>query len=350
MLLQHPDEISFSPKNEIYLNQSFSVGGIEFFLIAITQEEKRNVLWAMIKMESPLSCKLSEIVDCNEEKNHPTNREALFNSISLGRSIPNIQEFCIQGQTIKFHSSSANCLVDEKGNISKNPHLGINNAHFLHFSKNGLDPTSWQNVRLGDIIFLACEQIPNTPFPTVDLTKDLNISVKIRRPPKLCLIEQPMRLEFGDMPNHTKYTFYDEENQRERAFFLNKMEHYDFSQKEQFIEEDVLEEIPDKTLHGDVCISNYNCPKDMDLAVLEYEVEGNMKHQLNFYTKEYLDAKRKEIGYTTHFLFNCSGQANHEGFQKRVCVIGTVPKNSNQPIDVELFSWYMVMPDVTISL
>ncbi|MDF2885583.1 MAG: hypothetical protein K0R54_6159 [Clostridiaceae bacterium] len=90
-------------KEEIIINKTVNIKGIDVNLIAITSEEDASVLWAIYKL--PYRKHVEENV-----KKYLSNREKIINSVNKESSFININisEIIIQGQKILSSSSRNN--------------------------------------------------------------------------------------------------------------------------------------------------------------------------------------------------------------------------------------------------
>lgn len=343
MLLRDLKQNMFLPKKEIFINKIVNIRGVDVQLISITSEESRNVLWAIYA--SP--CCFDDEIDSEEREEYASNREEMINNITSERRYSHIDicEIIIQKQKITFSSSSASPI----------DHMDYEKyMQMQHFIENGMDTTNWNEVDLDNIVIAAYEQRENEEFPEIDLSKELDITLKIRENFREVLINHPMCLKFNKIETDNKFYFYDSIEKKNRIFYIDKMEHYDIweevnntfqHEKMQHFTKQQINEMKEEYM---VCLEN-TCPKGMNLAIIEYETEDNV--QLNFYLKEYLDERPvHNTSSSSVMLFKSDRVLGDNGFKSRVCMIKPVEKDFNGSIDVELFSWYMEIQEEIIRI
>ncbi|WP_172251109.1 hypothetical protein [Saccharibacillus deserti] len=92
------------------------------------------------------------------------------------------------------------------------------------------------------------------------------------------------------------------------------------------------------------------CSKGEDLAVIEYEAEDNI--QLHFLAKDYLDAQPRAwtggLGFSV--FYKTERGLGHNGLKRRVETIGWVDKTFSGSFVVELLSYSLELPELTIKL
>jgi len=250
-----------------------------------------------------------------------------------------ISEITIQNQKMTFSSSSAS------------PMYTTNYEGYMqlqHFIENGLDITSWNEVDLSNIVIGAYVQDENEEFPLIDLSKELDITLKINKAFKQVLINQlidPIKLEFGEMEKDNKFYFYDDIAKKNRIFYINEIKHHDiWEEVNNKFKDEWAKALPKEQLENmkENFINSLDrvCPKGMDLALLQYETEDNI--QLDFYSKEYLDKKLvyNDSASAMGVLFGPDEEFGKNGFKNRICMIKPVEKDFNGSLEIELLSWY----------
>jgi len=341
MILTDLKQDMFLPKEEILMDKIVKIRGIDVHLISITLEDNKSVLWAMYK----LPCSIDERIDLEERKKCTSNREEMVNNISqeLNCSHIYISEIMIQNQKITFSSSSASPVyyMNYKGYMQ-----------LQHFVEKGMSTTNWNEVDLKNIIIAAYEQNKSKEFPVIDLSKELDIIIKVNKEFKQVLINQPITMNFGKMEKGKKLYFYDSIEKRNRVFYINKIEHYDiWKEVNHNFENERIAALPKEQLKQmkEEYITNMEkiCSKGMNLAILEYETEDDM--QLNFCAKEYLDEKPVHDNSSSAMMFFKSDKKlGNNGFKNQMCMIKPIEKDFNGSIDIELFSFFMEMPEEVI--
>lgn len=342
MLLRDLKQNMFLPNKEIFINKTVKIREVDVQLISLTSEEHRNVLWIMYK----LPCHINEERDSEERIAHTSNRAEMISNIISKTTSPNIHisEIMIQNQKMTFNRSSAR------------PIFHMNHEGYMqmqHFVEKGIDTTNWNEVDLANIVISAYEQEESEEFPTIDLSKKLDISLKIDRDSRQVLINQPITLKFGEMAKDNKFYFYDSIEKKERIYYIDKIEHYDIweeanrhfeSEQMQAFSKEQIKQMKEQYLAS----MDEICPQGMNLAILEYETEDDM--QLNFYSKEYLDKKPAHKNSSSMMFFKSDKELGSNGFKSRICMIKPVDKDFNGSIDVELFSRYIEIPEEIITV
>lgn len=339
MLLKNLKQNMILPKKEIFINKIVNIRGIDVHLISITMEEHRNVLWAMYR--------LNEEIDLEESIEYTSNRDKMINNISEKMNLPNIHisEIIIQKQKMTFSSSSA-------GPIHQMNYEGY--MQLQHFIENGMITTNWDKVNLKHIVIAGYEQEKTEEFPIIDSSKELEVTLKVSEEFEDVLINQPLRLEFDKIEKDDKFYFYDSIEKKNRIFYIDRIKHYDIWEEvndkfeDAFIQDFSKEQIK-KMKEQYIDILEKICPKGMDLAIVEYETEDDI--QLNFYSKEYLDARPVcNTSSPSAIILKSDKEVGNNGFKNRVCIIKPIEKDFNGSLDVELFSWVMKIPEEIITL
>lgn len=342
MFLSDLKQDMFLPKKEIFINKIIKIRGTDVQLISITSEDtedNKNILWVMYS---------DERIDSEERITYPSNRDEMINNITQRMSFLDmyISEITIQNQKMTFTSTRSSRLYNS---------YDINYKKYMqmqHFMENGMVTTNWNDVDLADIVIVAYEQEENEEFPTIDLSKELDITLKIRSEIKQILINQPISIEVGEKEKKNKFYFYDSIEKKNRTFYINKMKNYDiWEDVNNNLEDELMQVLPKEEAKQlkEQYIDGLDkiCPIGMTLALLEYETEDGI--QLDFYSKEYLDEISVSKDSVTIMFFKPDEKVGINGFDNRVCMIKPVEKDFNGIIDVELFSWYMEIPEEIIT-
>ncbi len=330
------------PKKEILIDKIVKIKEIDVHLLSITLEERRNVFWIMYK--NPYNFDLD--IDLEEIQEY-TNRDEMIDNISKEMNDYHfyISEITIQNQKMTFSSSRSS-------RIHHNDYEAY--MRLQHFIESGISTENWDKVNLSDILIASYEQKKDEEFPQIDISRELDITVKISENPKQVLINQPINLEFGEMQKGKKLYFYDSIEKKDRTFYINRMYHYDIweevnnnfeDERMNNFTEDEIKKMKENLLDALKKI----CPKGMSLAVLEYETEDDI--QLNFYSKAYLDKKPLRETSSAGVIFSKSDKEfGINGFKNRTCMITCLEKDFNESIDAELFSWYLQIPEEIITI
>lgn len=335
MLLRDLKQDMLLPDKEIFINKIVKIRERDVHLISITMEEHRNVLWVMYQ--------LPEVIDLEERTEYTTNKDKMIDKINNIMSTQDfyIPEITIQKHKMSFSSSSARRVNNYEGYMQ-----------IQHFIENGLSTTNWDEVDLDNISIAAYIQEESEEFPSIDLSEELDITLKVDEEFKQVLINQPMHLVYDEMEKGKKFVFYDSIEKKNCIFYIDKIENYDIwedinhkfeNELKQALPQDQIEQMKEEFMDNLEKV----CPKGMNLAMLEYETEDDI--QLNFYSKEFLDKKPVYNNSSAFsFLFKSDKKIGINGFKSRVCMIKPVKKDFNGSIDVELFSWYLKIPEEII--
>ncbi len=338
MLLRDLKKNMLLPDKEIFINKTVKIRERDIHLISITMEEHRNVLWLMY--QEP------EEVDLEERKEYTTNKDEMIDIVNndTNKQKINISEITIQDQKMSFSSSYSSRVDDyEKYMLMQ------------HFVEKGLTTIDWDELYLDSIWIKSYIQEESEEFPSIDLSEELDIIIKVNEESMEVLINQPIYLEYGEMEKGNKYYFYDSIEKKNRIYYINKIENYDiWEDANNKFEKEFKQVLPQEQYEQmkEEYISNLEeiCPKGMNLAMLEYEAEDDI--QLNFYSNEFLSKKPVYIssssGYT--FIFRSDKKFGVNGFRSRLCMIKPVKKDFRGSIDAELFSWYSKIPEEIIKV
>ncbi|MBV7274872.1 hypothetical protein JMF89_10430 [Clostridiaceae bacterium UIB06] len=343
MLLKDLKKNMILPKKEILINKIVKLRGKEIHIISITLEENRNVLWAIYRLPY---C-LNEERDIEEIPEYASNREEMINSFSqeLNSYYIHISEIIIQKQKMTFSSSRSSYMY------------GMGHEGYMqlqHFVEIGMSTINWDEVDLGEMAIVAYVQNQNEDFPSIDLSEELDITLKVDRESKQVLINQSMCVEFSEMEKGNRFCFYGSFEKRTHFFYIDKVGHHDIweesnrifeSEWAKSLSQNQIEQMKkEHTAHLEEI-----CPKGMNLLILEYESEDDI--QLNFYSKEYLD--KKPVHRTSALalaFFTINKELGINGFKRQVSVIKPIKKDFNDSIDVELFSYFLEIPEEIVKV
>ncbi|WP_291637807.1 hypothetical protein [Clostridium sp.] len=344
MFLKDLKQKMILPNREILINKTVKIRGLDVQLISITSQEHRNVLWAMYQLPCPVNAGM----DLEERIEYTSNRDEMTNNISKYISSPPniyISEIMIQNQKMSFISSSSSPMHD----MNYEGYMQLQ-----HFIENGMVTTNWNEVNLANIVIAAYKQNESEEFPTVDLSKKLDITLKVNKELTQVPINQSIRLEFAEIEKGKKFSFYDSTEKKTRTFYIDRMKHYDiWDEVNHDLDDELAKVLPEEQIEqmkkDYLTFLEKTCPKGMNLAMLEYETEDDV--QLYFYSKEYLDEKpAQKTSSSSAMFFTSDKKLGTNGFKTRTCMIKPVQKGFNGIIDVELFSYLMVIPEETITV
>ncbi len=339
MLLEILKQHMLLPEKEFFINKTFEIDGVSAILLSITSHCDKNILWVMYHQPA------INLEEAEEEIENTTNRKDMIRNIYRNSAQDfNFYEIKIQGQKMTFSSSSASTVYDN--NIDAYMQL-------QHFIEHGMNVGPLDKIDLSNIVIAAYEQSDNEELPQIDLSKNLDIIIKIDESYKEVLINQPLHLELGNMEKGKKFYFYDSINKVDRFFFVDSIEHYDIWQKAELhfsnekmkgFSKEEIEKMKKQHLKG----VEETCPKGMDLAIIKYEAEDNI--QLNFYSKEFLEKKRIFKSSASFLFFASHGEMGINSLESQICMLKPIPKDFKGSMDIELFSWIMKIPEYSIEV
>lgn len=336
----------FLPKQEISINKIVNIRGIDVQLISITEEEHRNVLWIMYNLPE------SDLGGLEEKTKYDTNRDKKINGVREEMSShadAYISEIIIQNQKMTFSACSSNSIYN-KYDTNYESYMRVQ-----HFIEKGMITANWDEVDLKNIIIAAYEQEKSEKFPKIDLSKELDITIKVRDTFKEILINKPISIGVGEIEKGKEFYFYDSVEKKNRIFYIDEISHYDiWGDVNNRFENEVMKDLPEdqvkymKEQHMNDLESV--CPRGMNLLMIEYESEDDI--QLNFYSKEYLDEKLVINNSSSAFtmFFGPDKKVGINGLRNRLDMIKPVEKDFNDIIDIELFSWIMRVPEEIIEV
>jgi hypothetical protein len=343
MLIRDLMKAMLLPKEEILINKIVNIRGIDVHLISLTYEEHRKVLWALYR--SPYN--FYEGIHAEFEKEFITKKDELTASIDSRKrdNHIHIEEISIQKQKMTFTSSSLSPIYNN--NCEEYMQL-------LHFIENGMSTVHWEEEALENLVIAAYEQKEDEEFPEIDMSKELDITIKVSKDYKEVLVNQPMCLEFGEAEKDKRGYYYDSVYNIHRSFYIDKLYHYDiWEEVDNRFDSEMIHKVPKE--HFAEMREQYfgllekTCPVGKNLVMLEYETEDGV--QLNFYSREYLQEKPEpKSSSSSILLFKSDRELGTNGFKSRVCMIQPVEKDYTGSIEVELFSMVVEIPEVVITV
>jgi len=342
MSLKDLKQNMFLPDKEIFINKIVRIREVDVHLISITLEKHRTVLWGMYQ----LPCYSDEKTNKEKRGEYESNRDQIVNNINEKNNFPeiNISEIIIQKQKITFSSHTSIRMSNWKDERDK---------EFEYFMEKGIIKTHWDEVDFENIIIVKCKQKNSEEFPVIDLSKKLDIILKLRGDFNEVSINQSISMKFSEMGKGNKFYFYDSIDMKKHIFYIDKMYNYDVWEEVnnnldyelmRVLPKDQIEQMKEEYITGLEKI----CPKGMVLAMLEYETEDDM--QLNFYSKEYLDERPVHKSSASMMFLKSDRELGSNGFKSRVCMIKPVEKDFDGIIDIELLSCFMKRPEEIITV
>ncbi|MDF2885584.1 MAG: hypothetical protein K0R54_6160 [Clostridiaceae bacterium] len=226
-----------------------------------------------------------------------------------------------------------------------------NSIKLQNFIDNGLISANLDDEDLENIIITEYKLKDCDELPKIDTTKKLDIIIKLRSHSKSIIINQSIHMEFGEMEIGNKFEFYYPIEKRKYNYYINNMYHYDvWDEVNNNLEKELGQVVPKEQREEAkieyVAALEKICPRGMDLAMLEYESEEDF--QLNVYTKEYLNERRENKASISAVFFESDKKIGKNGFKSRVRMIKPVEKDFYDPIDIELLTGYIKVPEEII--
>ncbi|WP_198006284.1 hypothetical protein [Alkaliphilus oremlandii] len=352
MFIKELKESMLLPQEEILINRRVYIRGIPAHIISLTKEKHRNALWVLYEGASGSSEEMEDIyeIDGEERIGNKTNRQDIVDPMHRERNARNIgfiSEITIQNQKLIFTSSQGYHLHDRH-------YEGY--MQLQHFIEKGLDLEGLNEINVNNLVIQCYAQDENPEFPEIDLSKALDITLKIGSDFKRELMDPPMasiQLRFKEYEKEHKFSFFDPVENENIEFYINKMEHYDVWEETKKRVEKEWPKIASKDeieqIKGELFDTiEQICPKGMDLAIMEYESEKDV--QLNFYTTEYLDSKPIHRSSSVGMIFSPENKLGQNGFTNRICMLKPVAKDFNEAIEIELLYWFREIPEEIIHI
>ena len=321
MRLKNLKERMLLPECEILLNQWVTINGVDVLLLTITSQNGINKLWTLRKLPE----KSNQDNDLNDQQ-------------------PYLGQIIIQGQTMHFSSSESIFCIPGHHDIE---------MKLQHFAEKGVDFGVFSEVRLKRLVLTCHEQDANEAFPNIDLIQELGIFIKLNSYYRQISIQmEPITLKFGELPNPIKYSYYDSCYKQDRVFYIHALKRYDIWKEvkntlEQQMPEGMSEEEWIEFKKQYIQRMEEMCSRDQDLAIIEYQSEGNV--QLKFHVQSSLRDKdsSSEYKHTTMF-FSLKQRVGHDGLPVRIESLVPVDKKFEGSVMIKLLSYDMEIPQEEI--
>lgn len=334
------------PDREILLNLLVKIDNNDILLIAITSERGIHKLWTLRRFPDYLY----EEQTADELQEPLSNRDRVQQSLQ-GDTIfddqeDHISKMIIQGQLMTFNGMEARFCTEQDHETY---------MRLQHFSEKGLDISHFAEAELSRLFLTSYIQHSSEPFPDLDVDKELDIALRFDRTfRRIPLQVEPIVLEFGYSPQAIRRSFYDSIHKENRSFYVYGWTHYDVWRESEemlarpsspgFTDEE-WQQVKEQRRSSLLAI----CPEGKNLARIEYEVEGDIR--LDFYSKDYLDAKPFSALYSSPMpvAFGPTSEKS-DVRQRQKAVIGPIDKTFNGSLVVELLSYHAEFPEITIEL
>lgn len=328
-------------KEEIELNKTLVIRGVKVHFMSIIRENNKNTIWAVYENKRNINDREMDMHELAER----TNRDNLYDSIAnqSGRVSIHIKNFTIQGQEFKVSSSSSSSV--EFNNMESIMRL-------QHFSEAKLLPTFLDETNINDICMASFTQMEDGKLPVIDRSKEISMTAFVGSDHKSFLLNTPLSIGF-DKNYAGSYTFYNPLRSTDSVYYLQPLELYDIWEEMRLKFEgepfkgftrEQMNQMSENMYKGIEGI----CPKGMKLAVLKYETDDDIS--LDFRSKEYLDTKIIMNNTASAFAFLCSPdeKIGPNGLKNKVCHIKAVDENDTRDIDIELFSFAVTIPEISV--
>ncbi|NGZ74701.1 hypothetical protein [Saccharibacillus alkalitolerans] len=346
MRLKELKDMMLIPDREILLNRLVKINNTDILLISVTSENGSHKLWTLRRFPDYLY----EKQPVPEPQEPLSNRERIQQHLQ-GDTIFDDQEdyiskMIIQGRLMTFNGMEARFFTEQ----NHDSYMWLQ-----HFIEKGLDISGFAEAELNRLLLTFYIQDTSEPFPDLDLDKELDITLKFNRTFRRIPTQiEPMMLEFGSSQKEIRRSFYDPIHEENRFFYIRGWTHYDIWEESKellarpsspgFTDEE-WQQVKDQHLKSIQAL----CPKGMNLALIEYEAEGDIR--LDFYAKPYLDAKYLSSSYESgmSMSFGTDHEGSH-GLRSRKDVIAAVEKTFTGSLVVELLSYNAEFPEITLPL
>ncbi len=344
MRLNELKDMMLLPDREILLNRLVKINNNDILLIAITSERGIHKLWTLRRFPDYL---YEEQPVC--EPQEPLSNRDRIQEYVLGDTIFDDQEdriskMIIQGQLMTFNGMEARFCTEQDHETY---------MRLQHFTEKGLDLSHFAEAELSRLFLTSYIQDSSEPFPDITVDKELDIALRFDRTfRRIPLQVEPIVLEYGHSPQTIRRSFYDSVHEENRSFYVYGWTHYDvWGESEEMLArtsspgftDEEWQQVKEQRRSSLLAI----CPEGKNLARIEYEAEGDIR--LDFYAKDYLDAKPLSASYPSAMSFGYKTEKS-DGFMRQKAVIGPVDKTFNGTLVVELLSYYAEFPEVMLKL
>lgn len=328
-------EMMLLPDEEIRLQKTITIKGNLVHLMCITKSGDTNVLWAIYENKNAIN-------NMNVLRRDPmkmTNRDLLLESVKSQNSYTNIQitKLIIQGQEFTVASSSSSMLI---------AHDLQNMIRLQHLEESKLLPDFLMEVPCENLSLARYTQIKGEICPSIDVKKELDITIELGIDHHTYLINQEFTLGFDEIKKN-EFSVFNPLHANESTYYIQPLKTYDIwyefehkfeDKKYKDIPKDVLDKMSKESLRNLESI----CPKEKQMVILEYESEESVT--LNFYATEYLDAIHQETNSVTVMMLRPDKRIGDHGMYNKVSLIKPISENDHNDIDIELFSITVMTP------
>lgn len=337
MKLDDFKEYLFKPEQEYIINKTVEIQGRRAGLLALTQSGETMALWLLYAYGEKRNLELKPKFSTNRERLRQSVRE------SVHHINPIIEKVAINGG--EFQSKSSIGSFFNEGAIDSCCML-------WHFMDRGVDLDGFKKE---EIEHLQIEELILDGF--YDFREPVKyMSLTVRDCPYGVLMEEPVVLSCGQPASaNGPYSFLDKRGGNCLTYYVNALSHYDIwkAAGERFADEEIKKRFTDKQLQA--LKKDYysqlakTCPQGKDLAVIEYETDDNI--QLDFYTREYLEARPEDAqGSAILWHIKPDKEQGPHGLKNRISIIKTVEKDFQGNIEAEVFNQWRKIPGEIVEL
>lgn len=165
-------------------------------------------------------------------------------------------------------------------------------------------------------------------------------------------VNKNLNLKMGEYGGK-KYSFRDKFTKEKQFMYIDRLIHYNIWEEaktlfddprfKQVATDEQIEETKKEYFESLPSI----CPQGMDLAVLEYETEDDSN--LNIYTKEFLNEKVKISDKAFSILLHLDSKSL-KGHTVRSSILAPIEKSFNGMLNLEVFGYTKVLPDIELKI
>lgn len=348
MTINHLNKSIPNIKDIVVINHRFEYKNQKCVLAFLGKKEDKTVAWIV-----------AEDIYSNYNSKFFKERENKTNRYIINRNFNDITYPLMHLKKVKFSNCELNvessgtitsfirsfknkknyCLYDICESI-KYIFVILNKCSLGEFGSKSLDElcifeyTFSNNVELSNL---------NNNLPMV-----LTFSNEIKRGK----VNKNLNLKMGEYGGK-KYSFRDKVTKEKQFMYIDRLIHYDIWEEaktqfdnpryKQVATDEQIEEMKKEYFKSLPSI----CPQGMDLAVLEYETED--ESNLNIYTKEFLNEKVKISDKAFSILLH-SDSKSLKGHTVRNCILGTIEKDFDGVMELEIFNYIKVLPDIELKI
>lgn len=388
MILREMKERMLLPERQLIINKACEIRGRKVVIAAITQQNGKNSLWLLLQCPHPSNDQ--EDASCAWLDAEHTHRLALERHVRFSASGRHftIKEAVIRGQKLTFAGSSGSSIEeDDISEMMKLQYLLQQKIDFSIFDDMEMSSLFLYEYELKETPFFSegelthpdgmTSQTEQEPFSVILELDDEHVEKYIGRRYRMCFEQETAKAqELFDSPKTAerqeafcdarsageRESFYDAQTGKEHYFYVNKLARHDvWAEIEAKDWHAHYKEISEKygcdwdeaqlNEHKNAYLQAMEemCPKGFVLAMVEYETEEDI--QLVFYETDYLDQVPQPSSSMSSTMAIIGGERKGpHGLALRSCLLRAVPKTFDEPVTVELFSWYMRTPGGNIHI